>query len=197
MSDAEILLYGSPESGHACKAALALALSGAPHRTVFVDINLPRNERQPEFQAVAPLGEVPVMVMDGSAFFQSGAILMALADRFEALSHDLQKGRSLLMWEANRIGLCLPQLKGGGLKPDVVDWLTKRFEIDRDNFDRLLGNGPFFHGDKPGIGDCAIWGYVQWVEEAGMVPGAAMSRWIDTMRALPQMRRPEGFFPKP
>ncbi|WP_136439557.1 glutathione S-transferase family protein [Pacificoceanicola onchidii] len=194
MTTPDITLYGSPESGHACKVALGLALCGVPHRTVHVDISLPRDQRQPEFQRISPLGEVPVLVMDGQVLFQSGAILMTLADRFAPLGHGLERGRSLLMWEANRIGLCLPQLKGGGLKPDVVDWLTARFEIDRDNFDRLLGDGPFFHGDTPGIGDCAIWGYVQWTEEAGMTPSPAMQGWISAMKALPQMRAPSDWF---
>lgn len=34
---AELVLYGHPDSGHACKVALALSLAKLAHRTVLVD----------------------------------------------------------------------------------------------------------------------------------------------------------------
>jgi glutathione S-transferase len=76
-----------------------------------------------------------------------------------------------------------------------VDWLRMRYAVDRARFDRLLGDAPFFHGAAPGIGDCAIWGYVQWVDEAGVEPTPAMLGWQVRMRALPGMRTAEEFFP--
>ncbi|THH35700.1 glutathione S-transferase family protein [Aliishimia ponticola] len=200
-------LYGHPDSGHACKVALALSLAELPHEITFVDIWAPRDTRDPGFLAASPLGEVPLLLIDGAAFTQSGAILLELAQRFGVLGGDsaegLARARQLLMWEGNRIGLCLPQLKearrpgSDGLPADVIAWLTARFEVDRGNFGTLLGDAPFFHGDAPGIGDCAIWGYVQWLDAAGVAPSDAMTGWIERMRALPGMKTPQGFFPAP
>jgi glutathione S-transferase len=51
------------------------------------------------------------------------------------------------------------------------------------------------HGAAPGIADCAIWGYVQWLPEAGVSPTPAMAHWIARMRALAAMRAPADFFP--
>ncbi len=200
-----VVLYGHPDSGHACKVALALGLAEIAHRPVWVDIWADPTTRPRDFLAASPFAEVPLLLDGDTAATQSGAILIGLATRLGRLGGEsvegLRRGTELILWEANRIGMCLPQLievrrvKGVGFPPAAVEWLAARYAVDRDRFDRLLGAGPFFHGAEPGIGDCAIWGYVQWVERAGMTPSAAMESWRARMRALPAMRAPEEFFP--
>ncbi|ANT61480.1 glutathione S-transferase [Salipiger sp. CCB-MM3] len=203
----QITLYGHPDSGHACKVALALSLAGIAHETVFVDIWAAPETRPPAFLAASPLAQVPALVLEDAALTQSGAILLEIASRWRVLGGEspegLRRGAELLMWEANRIGMCLPQLTearrphGDSFPDGAVEWLTGRYETDRENFDRLLGEGPFFHGEAPGLGDCAIWGYVQWLEKAGVTPSASMATWIDRMQALPGMKTAEVFFPQP
>ncbi|MBE9636159.1 glutathione S-transferase family protein [Salipiger mangrovisoli] len=201
-----ITLYGHPDSGHACKVALALALAGIDHETVFVDIWAAPETRPAAFLAASPLAQVPALVIGDETMTQSGAILLEIARRWQVLGGEsaagMRRGAELLMWEANRIGMCVPQLvesrrPGGEVFPEgAIAWLTGRFETDRQNFDRLLGAGPFFHGGAPGIGDCAIWGYVQWLEKAGLAPSDAMAGWIARMVGLPQMRAGgEDWFP--
>lgn len=202
-----LVLYGHPDSGHACKVALALGLAGLTHRTVRVDIWAPRETRPAEFLANSPFAEVPLLMIDGAPHVQSGAILLELATRYRILggesANGLRRGREILMWEANRIGMCLPQLKeerrvkGRGFPPGATDWLRMRCETDKARFAMLLGDAPFLHGTAPGIGDCAVWGYAQWLAEAGVSPNAALTGWIARMRALPAMRSPEAFFPAP
>lgn len=201
----DITLYGHPDSGHACKVALALSLAGIAHRAMRVDIWAAPETRPADFLAQSPFAEVPLLVIDGAAFVQSGAILLELATRFRILGGEsaagLRRGRELLMWEANRIGMCLPQLKearrpgGAAFPPGAVDWLCGRYETDAARFGVLLGAGPYFHGAAPGIGDCAIWGYAQWLDAAGVAPTPAMALWLGRMRALPAMKAPEAFFP--
>lgn len=201
----DLIFYGHPDSGHACKVALALALAGLPHRAVRIDMWAPRDTRPAAFLAASPFGEVPALVIDGEAYTQSGAILLELACRFGVLGGEshagLKRARELLMWEANRIGMCLPQLKeaqrvkGEGFTPGAIDWLMGRYDTDALRFGILLGDAPFFHGDAPGIGDCAIWGYVQWLPEAGVEATPAMDGWIARMRTLAAMRAPADFFP--
>ena len=201
----DLILYGHPDSGHACKVALALSLAGLPHRTRWVDMWAPAQARPPEFLANSPFAEVPLLMIGGRPFVQSGAILLEIAERFQCLGGEtaagLQRARELMMWEANRIGMCLPQLKearrvkGEGYPPGAIEWLTGRWMVDRDRFGKWLTGAPFFHGDRPGVGDCAIWGYVQWLPEAGVEPTAEMADWIARMRSLPGMKPPHAFFP--
>lgn len=77
-----------------------------------------------------------------------------------------------------------------------MDWLTQRYHSDSARFAVLLGEGPFFHGAQPGIGDCAIWGYTQWQAEAGVAPTTIMADWLARMRALPEMVPPSAMFPQ-
>jgi glutathione S-transferase len=201
----ELVLYGHPDSGHACKVALALSIAARPYRTVWIDIWAAPVTRPADFLAASPFAEVPLLLMDGTPYVQSGAILLAIATRFGCLGGEtpegLRRGRELLMWEANRIGMSLPQLKearrvnGEGFPPGAIDWLRKRYDADCQRFAILLGGEPFFHGTSPGIGDCAIWGYTQWLSEAGVDATPTMRSWLDRMQRLEAMKSPEEFFP--
>lgn len=202
---ADLVLYGHPDSGHACKVALALSLAGLPFRTVWTDIWADPATRPARFLAASPFAEVPLLLIDDQPFVQSGAILLEIATRFGCLGGEtpagLRRGRELLMWEANRIGMCVPQLKearrvgGAGFPPGAIDWLRMRYAVDQQRFGTLLGDGPFFHGASPGIGDCAIWGYGQWLPEAGVEATPQQQAWLDRMRRHPAMKSPAGFFP--
>lgn len=203
---ADLVLYGHQDSGHACKVALALSIGGLPHRTVWIDIWADPATRPADFLAASPFAEVPLLLIDGVPHVQSGAILLEIAARFGCLGGEspegLRRGRELLMWEANRIGMCLPQLKearrsrGAGFPPGALDWLRMRYDADCQRFAILLGAGPFFHGQAPGIGDCAIWGYSQWLAESGVEATPVMRSWLERMRGHPAMKSPDGFFPK-
>jgi glutathione S-transferase len=202
---AELVLYGHPDSGHACKVALALSIAGLPHRTIWIDIWAAPATRPADFLAASPFAEVPLLLIDGEPYIQSGAILLEIAGRFGCLGGEtlegLRRGRELLMWEANRIGMCLPQLKearrvsGKGFPPGALEWLQMRYDADCQRFAVLLGEEPFFHGTAPGIGDCAIWGYTQWLPEAGVDATPYMRSWLDRMRTHVAMKSPVEFFP--
>jgi glutathione S-transferase len=201
----ELVLFGHPDSGHACKVALALSMAGLAHETRWVDMWGPAASRPADFLANSPFAEVPLLMIDGRPYVQSGAILLEIATRFQCLGGEtqggIQRAGELLMWEANRIGMCLPQLKearrvkGEGYPQGAIEWLTGRWMVDRQRFGQWLGGAPFFHGDTPGIGDCAIWGYVQWLPEAGVEPTPEMATWIDRMSRVPGMKSPTDLFP--
>jgi len=198
-------LYGHPGSGHACKVALALRLGGLDHETRFVDINAPRDTRPADFLAASPLGQVPLLVMGrGETMVQSGAILQELGRRHGILGGDTQAGldraREIIVWEANRIGMAIPQLisetKGGDAAlTAAVPWLRARFLDDAEMFVTLLGDAPFLHGSAPGLGDICVWGYTSRLPEAALEAPAPLAGWLSRMAALPGMATPEELFP--
>lgn len=47
----------------------------------------------------------------------------------------------------------------------------------------------------PGIGDCAVRGYTQWLEAAGVAPAPVMQGRRDRMRPLAAKRSPVELFP--
>ncbi len=204
-----VTLYGHRDSGHACKVALALALAEVDHTRVTVDIWADPATRPAAFLAGSPFAEVPLLTFGPAghraALIQSGSILHEIATRTGRLGGDdlarMTRIREVLLWEANRPGMALPWLieaRRAGTDPlnlTPVDWLRDRWAKDCARFDRLIGDAPFLAGTCPTIADCAVWGYAQWTDRAGVTPSDAMARWADRMRALPQMRTPAEFFP--
>jgi len=54
---------------------------GVPYELVRVDFAAGAH-RQPAYQAVHPLGQLPALTLDGETMIESGAMLVHLADRF-------------------------------------------------------------------------------------------------------------------
>src|SRR5258707_12254432 len=107
------VLYGHYESGHSYKVALALTLLSLDWEFREVEVFAPRETRREAWQASSRFGEVPVLVVDGRPLVQSDAILLHLARTTGRLGGgaDLERSTEWLFWEANRIGLSLPNLR--------------------------------------------------------------------------------------
>lgn len=71
-------LYHHPLSGHAHQARLFLSLLGVPHEAVEVDLKAGAHKR-PEFLALNPFGQIPVLDDEGAVVSDSNAILVYLA----------------------------------------------------------------------------------------------------------------------
>src|SRR6201996_6319095 len=72
-------LYSMQRSGNSYKVRLALAMLNAPYRVIEVDI-LQGESRTPEFLAMNPSGQVPLLeVADGRFLAESNAILWYVA----------------------------------------------------------------------------------------------------------------------
>jgi glutathione S-transferase len=76
-------LYHHPLSGHAHRAQLFLSLIGADFDLVNVDLAT-GEQKAPEFLALNPLGQVPVLVDGDIVIADSNAILVYLAKKFSA-----------------------------------------------------------------------------------------------------------------
>ena len=197
----DLILYGARESGHSYKVRLALTLMHVPHEYRCVDINLPHEERPAEFRAVSRFGEVPVLVDRGQVYVQSDAILLHLAQREhkfhgrDAIDHD--QVREWLFWEANRIGISVPNLRYAlrwlpDTKPEVLDWLRARALADLGRMNDEFSGRKFLLGDFPTVADLACCGYLYWLDQAGLdiVRWPAVARWLADISALPDWKHP-------
>lgn len=191
-----MILYGHPESGHTYKVALALALLGQPFDYRRVDVFAARDQRDPEFQRVSRFGEIPVLVDDGTAFAQSNAILLHIAEKFRRLggesSEHLARTRERLFWEANRIGISLPNLRHyrrfapGSAPAGVLDWLRDRMHADLAALDRDVSSQQFLLGDEASVADISCAAYLLY-EDVGLdlSQWPALHGWMQRIRALP------------
>lgn len=197
----DLILYGNRESGHSYKVRLALTLMQAPHEYRPVDISLPREQRPADFRAASKFGEVPVLVDRSQVYVQSDAILLHLAQREhklygrDAIDHD--QVREWLFWEANRIGLSVPNLRFAlRWLPDtpmqVLDWLRQRALADLGRLDSEFSGRKFLLGDFPTVADVACCGYLYWLDQAGLDRDAwpHVSRWLSDISALPGWQHP-------
>ena len=197
----DLILYGNRESGHSYKARLALTLMHVPHEYRRVDIHQDRDQRPADFRAVSKFGEVPVLVDRGQVYVQSDAILLHLAQREhkfygrDAIDHD--QVREWLFWEANRIGISVPNLRYAlrflpDTKPEVLDWLRARALADLGRMNDEFSERKFLLGDFPTVADLACCGYLYWLDQAGLdiVQWPAVARWLADISALPDWKHP-------
>ncbi len=197
----DLILYGNRESGHSYKARLMLALTQTPHEYRPVDLSLAREQRPADFRAVSKFGEVPVLVDRGQAYVQSDAILLHLAQRAakfygrDAVDHD--QVREWLFWEANRIGISVPNLRYAmrwvpETKPEVLDWLRARALADLDRMNGEFAERKFLLGEIPTVADIGCCGYLFWPEQAGLDLSRwpHVQRWLGDISALPGWKHP-------
>ena len=79
-----ITLYEFPLSGHSHKARLMLSLLKVPHERVTVS-GAERAHKAPEFLAMNPFGQVPVL-RDGDLVLRDSATLSDLLDAEESIT---------------------------------------------------------------------------------------------------------------
>jgi glutathione S-transferase len=184
------ILYGSRESGHAYKAKLALQLLGLAHEYRDVDLRVPLGDRRSDFREVSPFGEVPVLVDGSLRLAQSNAILLHLARKTGRLgARDLDVVTQWLFWEANRIGLSVPNLRHAlvfdkDTPREVVAWLRSRAERDLDRLDAQLTDTAFILGTDLSVVDVACCAYLFWPEQArlNLRRWPNVERWLDSIR---------------
>lgn len=197
---ASLLLYGAAGSGHSYKVRSLLLLTATPHRYQPIALDTPRAERPADFVAASHFGEVPVLVDGGTAYCQSNAILLHLAQRTRAFCGAAAEGSAILewlFWETNRIGFSVPNLRFArhwAPQPSaVMAYLRDRALADLQTLDAALARSEFLLPSGPTIADLACSAYLFWLDQAGFAPSAhrEVARWLHTLRALPGWAHPD------
>ena len=193
------ILYGNRESGHSYKVKLAMTLLGYPHEYRAVDIDLPLERRPADFRAVSLFGEVPVLVEGARRIVQSNAILLHLARQTGRLGGELDPAllEQWLFWEANRIGISIPNLRHvmrwqPHTSDDVKTWLRSRALHDLTRLDRELDGKRFILGNAVTVVDVACCSYLFWIDQAGLTLESwpHVQAWLEHIRALPGWAAP-------
>lgn len=188
-------LYGSEQSGHAYKVRLFLTLAQIEHEYEWVDLSLPRTERQQDFIDVARYGEVPVLVDDGQTHCQSNAILQHLSQKFNIYSGD-HTVAEWLFWESNRIGFSLPNyrfaVKYQPLPKDTLAYLLNRLTIDLAILEKHLNQRDYMVGNSLTIADLSCSGYMYWLDQAqiNIADYPNIQQWQQNIYALPHWQEP-------
>jgi glutathione S-transferase len=199
-----IRLYHHPISGHAHRVRLFLSLLGLPFEMVEVDL-LKGEHRRPEYLALNPFGQVPVIQDGALTLADSNAILTYLALRYDTSGRWLPRdpvGAALVQrWLSQAAGSLV-----NGPGNARVNVLFQRpqdprcGEIAATLFKRLdehLATQPYLVGEQPTIADIAMHTYTAHAPEGGvpLQPFAHLRAWLQRIEALPgfvgMVRNPE------
>jgi glutathione S-transferase len=174
----------------------------------WVDVFAPREQRRPDFQAASRYGEIPVLVDDGESWAQSNSILLHLAGKHRTLGGEdplrLEQARERLFWEANRIGLSLPNYRHYlRFAPEpapaaVIEWLRARMELDLARLEEDLRSRIWLLGAAPSIADISCAAYLLYAD-AGveLARWPCLDAWLQRIRALPRYVPAHALLAKP
>ncbi|MDH4762920.1 glutathione S-transferase [Pseudomonas oryzihabitans] len=193
-------LYHTPLSGHAHRAVLFASLLGIEVELIDIDIPAGAN-RTPEFLALNPFGQVPVLEDAGVVVADSNAILVYLAKklgRTDWLPEDPAGAAAVQRWLSVAAGELaygpaaarLITVFGARLNPEEV---IARAHILLERLEAHLTTGKWLAADHPTIADIALYSYLAGAPEGNveLAPYTAVRAFLQRVEALP------GFVPFP
>lgn len=166
-------------------------------------IALPKNEQKEDwFLAINPNGRIPAIIDHGNddfAVFESGAILIYLAEKTGKLMPQDEKGRSrVLQWLMFQMGGIGPMMGQANVffryAPEKIPYAIERYQREcRRLFEVLegqLSKHEYLAGDYS-IADIANWSWAHTYKWSGVsIEGLPnLQRWIGAIRARPAVEK--------
>ena len=186
-------------NGH--KVSIALEELGLPYQLKVISLGA-LEQKQDWFLALNPNGRIPVLVdhdADDFVIFESGAILVYLAEKTGMLIPTKVKARSLVMqWLMFQMGGIGPMMGQANVFfryfPEKIQPAIDRYQSEcRRLFgvlDTRLSNNEFLAGEYS-IADIANWAWVRTHRWSGVpLEGLPhLERWVEQIRARPAVLR--------
>lgn len=187
-------LYDFERSGNCHKVRLLLSLIGVEYERVDVDLRGGGTE-QPEFLALNPRGQVPVLVDGEEVIWDSIAILAYLARRYDArwLPVEPLALARVMQW----LAVSENEILYGLARARAVLLLKRPFDLEacqamgRDALEllenQLATRDWLADGGAPSIADVACYTYAALAPEGGLAldPYPALRAWLRRVQALP------------
>jgi len=197
-----VRLYDFPRSGNCHKVRMLLAFLQLDWDAVPVDTSA-GGTRTPEFLALNPRGQIPVLEDDGLVIWDSMAILCYLARRHgpEWLPMDAAPFARVMQWLAvseNELlyGLARARaaLKFG--RPCDMNDARANAESGLKTLETQLSRQQWLAVDRPTVADVACYPYVALAPEAevNLAPYPGVRRWLGAVQALPNYVGMAGMF---
>jgi len=183
------------------KVSIALEEMGLPYEAQAVDLKA-GVQKQPWFVAINPNGRIPAIIdrdEDDFAIFESGAILVYLAEKSGLLLPAGRRPRSLvmqwLMWQMGGLGPMHGQANVFvRYFPEKIPAVIARYQNETMRLlavmDRRLGEVEFLAGDYS-IADIACYPWVIQHDWAGLdIAGLPhLGRWMGAIATRPAVQR--------
>jgi glutathione S-transferase len=198
-----ITLHCFGESGNAYKAALALTLAGIDWTPSHVDF-FNGAARSPEFRALNPMGEVPVLEAGELVLTQSGVIQDWVMDETGKLCGDGSKPtrREILRWtifdnqkvsgQAGPLRFLMNFLPEDKRPAEAIGFLAGRLKAALQVLEGELATRDWLVGDSLTCADISCAGYLYYDEPFTFdrADYPAISAWLDRIAATPGWKHP-------
>ncbi len=193
------LYTAATPNGH--KISIALEELGLPYTVHALDLSK-LDQRRPEFLKISPNGRIPAIVdreLDDFAVFESGAILIYLAEKTGRLMPSDTRGRSLVIqWLMFQMGGIGPMMGQANVffryLPEKIPLAIDRYhgEVRRlfGVLDTRLADHEYLAGDYS-IADIANWAWVRTYRWSGVDTSGFehLTRWKALLASRPACQR--------
>jgi glutathione S-transferase len=177
------------------KASIMLEELGLPYRVHAIDLRS-GDQKNPEYLALNPNGRIPTIVDDGFAVFESGAILIYLAEKTGQLLPADPQGRSrVIQWLMFQMGGLGPMMGQANVfyrySPEKIPYAINRYQRESrrllEVLDTRLAESEYLGGDAYSIADVANWSWAHTYDWSGVsIDGLDHLRaWLDKVGARP------------
>lgn len=203
-----IKLYCFGESGNAYKAALTLELSETEWEPVFVDF-FNGEGRTPEFKAINPMGEVPVMVDGDLTLSQSGVIQDYVSTKSGKLGgRSAHERREILRWQfwdnhkmssvAGMTRFLMNFLPEDKRPAEVIAFHQGRLKSAYGVLEAELANKDWLVGDRITTADISCCGYLFYEEPFGFdrTEWPNVDAWLTRISETPGWKHPYDLMPR-
>ncbi len=193
-------LYTAP-TPNGWKASITLEELAIPYEVHLVNL-MAGDQKPPEYLKINPNGRIPAIVdrdEDGFAVFESGALMIYLAEKAGRLLPTDRRGRSrVIQWLMFQMGGVGPMMGQANVFfryfPEKIQPAIDRYQNESrrlfEVLDGRLAESEWLAGDFS-IADIANWSWVRTYKWSGVsVDGLDhLQRWMAAMNARPACRR--------
>ena len=183
------------------KASITLEELALPYKVRRIDFDK-REQKEPWYLKINPNGRIPTIVdhdNGGFAVFESGALMIYLAEKAGKLLPKDVKGRSLVIqWLMFQMGGIGPMMGQANVfyryAPERIPYAIERYqrEVRRllEVLDTRLADNEFLAGDYS-LADIANWSWVRGYKWSGVTLDGLghLSRWLDAIGKRPAVKR--------
>src|SRR5246127_4086506 len=180
------------------RARWALEEAGIPYTTRLLELG---DQDKPEYRALQPFGQVPILEEDGLVLFESGAIVLHIGERCEALLPKEPAARArATQWLVAALNSIEPFLMNVALidlfysneewaklrRPGAVDFAKRRLA----GLSKSLGDKPYLDGDRFTAGDLMMTTVLGILQPTDLVTSDKhLAAYIDRCTARPAFKR--------
>ncbi|HJR70673.1 MAG TPA: glutathione S-transferase N-terminal domain-containing protein [Gammaproteobacteria bacterium] len=183
------------------KASITLEELGLPYKVRRIDFDK-KEQKEPWYLKINPNGRIPTIVDHGNggfAVFESGALMIYLAEKAGRLLPTDVKGRSLVIqWLMFQMGGIGPMMGQANVfyryAPERIPYAIDRYQREvRRLFEVLetrLADHEFLAGDYS-LADIANWSWVRGYKWSGVTLDGLpnLTRWLEAIGERPAVKR--------